>query len=105
MDDTIIKNCTGFDWDHGNLEKSQNKHEVSRWECEQAFFNEPLLIYDDALHSKLESRHFALGQTDLNRPLMIVFTIRKNLIRVISARPMSRKERKYYEQAEENTEI
>ena len=99
----IIENCKGFDWDDGNVVKNQNKHNVSRWECEQLFFNEPLLIYNDEGHSELESRYFALGHTDLHRNLMIVFTMRNNLIRVISARPMSRKERKYYEQAEENS--
>jgi uncharacterized DUF497 family protein len=105
MDNEWIESCEGFDWDLGNFEKNQNKHLVSRWECEQLFFNEPLVIFDDEKHSKSESRHYALGQTDEHKKLMIVFTVRKNLIRVISARPMSRKERKHYEQAEKNTEI
>ncbi len=105
MDDKWIESCEGFDWDLGNFEKNQNKHQVSRWECEQLFFNEPLLIFDDQEHSKSESRHFVLGRTDLYRKLMIVFTVRNNLIRVISARSMSRKERKYYDKAEKNTEI
>ena len=100
MESHIIQNCTGFDWDVGNVEKNQKKHHASRWECEQIFFNEPLLIYHDEGHSKVESRYFALGHTDLNRELMIVFTVRTHLIRIISARPMSKKERKYYEQAE-----
>ena len=99
----IIENCKGFDWDDGNVGKNQNKHNVSRWECEQLFFNEPLLIYNDQGYSEIESRYFALGHTDLYRNSMIVFTMRNNLIRVISVRPMSRKEREYYEQAEENS--
>lgn len=106
MDDTWIESGEGFDWGLGNFEKNQKKHQVTRWECEQLFFNEPLVIFDDEKHSKSESRRFALGQTDLHRKLMIVFTMRNNLIRVISARPMSRKERKYYEEeVEKNTEI
>jgi uncharacterized protein len=42
-----------------------------------------------------------LGQTDARRLLFIVFTIRDDLIRVISARPMSRRERRVYEHAKE----
>ena len=103
MNLTFIENCEGFDWDSDNIDKNQNKHQVTRWECEQSFFNEPLLINPDERHSQLEPRYFALGQTDTHRLLMIVFTVRCNLIRVISARPMSAKERKYYEQAEENS--
>lgn len=105
MDDKWIKDCEGFDWDLGNFEKNQNKHQVSRWECEQLFFNEPLVVFDDQRHSRSKSRQYALGQTDEHRKLMVVFTIRKNLIRVISARRMSRKEGKHYEQAEKNPEI
>ncbi len=90
--------CIGFEWDAGNLEKNWNKHKVSAIECEQIFFNQPLLIYNDDEHSNIENRRFALGQTDKKRLLFVAFTIRKNLIRIISARNMSRKERKFYEQ-------
>lgn len=100
MESNIINNCKGFDWDLGNIEKNQKKHDVSRWECEQLFFNEPLLIHIDERHSQSEPRHFALGQTDAQRLLMIVFTVCNNLIRIISARPMSKKERNYYENTE-----
>ncbi len=78
MEDNLIANCEGFDREHANFEKNQKKHNVSRWECEQLFFNEPLLIHDDEKHSRSESRYFALGQTDMHRKLMIVFTIRYN---------------------------
>ena len=88
---------TGFDWDDGNLHKNWEKHKVHHWEAEQVFFNEPLLIYTDEKHSKCESRCYALGQTDKKRMLMIVFATRGESIRVISARDMSRKERKIYE--------
>ncbi len=92
----MLHDCIGFDWDKGNIDKNWIKHEVSPSECEQIFFNHPLLIQDDLVHSKIEKRFYALGKTDLKRRLFIVFTIRKNLIRVISARDMSRKERKVY---------
>lgn len=92
----IFSNCTGFIWDDGNSEKNCILHQVSRNECEQVFFNAPVLVGDDVLHSQSEKRWFLLAKTDNNRQLFLVFTIRKNLIRVISARNMSKKERSIY---------
>ena len=92
----ILHQCCGFDWDEGNTDKSWLKHKVSPSECEQIFFNHPLVIQDDIIHSKSEQRFYALGQTDSKRFLFIVFTVRNNFIRVISARDMSRKERRVY---------
>lgn len=92
----LLAECTGFDWDDGNKEKNWINHQVTFAECEELFFNQPLAVADDALHSKDENRHYALGQTNAGRLLFISFTIRQKLIRVISARDMSRKERKVY---------
>jgi len=93
----VIEQCEGFQWDIGNSEKNWDKHGVSRKDCEEAFFNQPLLLVPDLAHSKQEQRYFVLGQTDEKRRLFVAFTIRSNLVRVISARDMSRKERKLYE--------
>ena len=92
--------CTGFEWDEGNVDKNWLKHKVSDVECEETFFNEPLLMAPDVAHSFREPRFYALGQTDTGRRLFVVFTIRGQLIRVISARDMSRRERKEYERAQ-----
>ncbi len=86
----------GFEWGQGNIDKNWLKHSVTPQETEQVFFNAPLIVADDAKHSKIEKRYFVLGQTDEDRPLFIAFTVRKKRIRVISARDMSRKERKVY---------
>ena len=71
-------------------------------EAEQVFFNLPLLLLDDASHSQKEHRLHALGKTDEGRTLHITFTLRQSgqLIRVISARDMHRKERTIYDQAD-----
>lgn len=90
---------TGFDWDAGNREKNWRKHGVSTGECEEVFFNLPLLFQDDPSHSTAEPRSLVLGQTNAGRCLFIAFTIRKDKIRVISARDMNQKERDHYEQA------
>jgi len=92
----ILNQCEGFDWDDGNINKNWLKHEVSPAECEQIFFNRPLVIQDDIKHSEAEKRFYALGRTDAKRNLFIAFTVRKKRIRVISARDMSRKEREVY---------
>jgi len=50
----------GFDWDEGNSRKSADKHDVTQAEAEQVFFNEPLLVAQDARHSAREARLHAL---------------------------------------------
>ena len=99
------KQIAGFDWDDGNARKSREKHDVRQSEAEQVFFNQPLLVVPDHQHSRDELRYHALGVTDDRRRLHITFTLRGagKLIRVISARDMHRKERKIYEQGQENT--
>ncbi len=92
----IIKPAS-FDWDKGNLDKNLTKHNVEVKECEVIFTNRPLKTYKDVRHSQKEDRYVALGTTDNNRLLYLVFTIRKYKIRIISARDMSRKERNLYE--------
>ncbi len=96
-----LPSLTGFDWDEGNLTKNWEKHSVRATECEEVFFNEPLLLFPDVRHSQAESRYYVLGHTNAGRRLFVVFTIRGDKIRVISARDMSRKERKVYEQSQE----
>lgn len=96
--------CKAFQWDDGNSDKNWMKHQVSHSECEQIFFNRPLITGDAVSGSHTETRYYALGQTDSGRLLFIAFTIRTNLIRVISARPMSRREREVYDNAQEETD-
>ncbi len=94
----IFPGITGFNWDEGNSEKAWQRHGVTQVEAEQVFLNRPLVVGDAPKHTDEETRQFVLGQTDQGRPLTVVFTFRRSLLRVISARPMSRKERKVYAQ-------
>ncbi len=96
-----LNRITGFNWDNGNQRKNE-KHGVTMAEAEQVFFNTPLLLLDDVTHSQKEPRLHALGKTDDGRTLHVTFTLRQSgqLIRVISARDMHRKERVIYDQAE-----
>ena len=97
---TLLQKCTGFEWDVHNAEKNWQKHRVTPSECEQIFFNRPRVVADDIRHSEEENRFYALGHTDARRMLFVVFTVRHDKIRVISARDMNRKERKVYESHE-----
>ena len=100
----ILAQCTGFEWDEGNSEKNWIRHKVSRVECEQVFFNHPLVFADDVEHSESERRYYTLGQTDRERRLFVVFAVRGCLIWVISARDMSREERSIYDEKSDSEE-
>lgn len=99
----LLESCHGFQWDKGNSLKSWVKHKVSEGEAEQVFLNEPLLLWEDKEHSEQENRSWAMGRTDQGRHLFVVFTIRKDLVRIISARNMNKKEREAYEKFKTNT--
>lgn len=96
-----LSQVVGFDWDRGNMVKNVQKHQVSCEEAEQVFFNRPLLLLDDKKHSRVEPRAKVFGRTNRERYLTVSFTIRDNLIRVISARPMNKREKKVYEKQAE----
>ncbi len=98
-----MENCTGFDWDDANTHKNWERHLVTPEEAEDVFFHEPLVVRGDLRHSKSEKRYYALGQTGVGRRLFVVFTVRRKLIRVISARDMNRNETEAYEKYEEET--
>ncbi len=87
----------GFEWDEGNSRKNEQKHGVTDREAEEIFFNKPLVI-GRSPKGEPEIRYAALGKTYGSRLLAVVFTIRSKRIRVISARPMSRREREFYEE-------
>lgn len=101
----LLASCEGFDWDEGNIGKNWIKHGVTDWECEEVFFNQPLALSSDRGHSQREDRYYALGQTDRGRPLSVSFTVRRRLIRPISARDMNAHERRIYEDAKEDTNV
>jgi hypothetical protein len=102
----IAPGCEEFEWDEHNSKKIWQKHRVSPSECEQIFFHQPLVVADDEKHSDQENRFYALGWTNNGRRIFAVFTVRGKKIRVITARDMSQKERKLYEeQIRKETEI
>ena len=93
-----------FDWDTGNRDKNWDKHRVSDSECEELFFNQPLVVCHGPSHSGEEKRLCAFGQTDAGRKLFVAFTMRRKLLRVVSGREMTRRERRFYATYEKREE-
>jgi uncharacterized DUF497 family protein len=95
-----LARIAGFDWDDGNARKSSDRHGVTQQEAEQIFIDSKLLILADEKRSGEEIRYQAYGETAAGHRLQVSFTLRQDgkLIRVISARDMSRKERARYAQ-------
>ncbi len=91
-----------FVWDQWNIQKNEIKHGVSRLESESAFYDPQYGLFQDLSHSTpRESRYVLFGESIENRVLMVGFTVRGARIRVITARPASRKERRIYEDGKE----
>lgn len=94
----VDKKTQEFEWDKGNIGKNL-KHNVKDREAEEVILDEGKVIYKDELHSITEKRYVLLGRTKKDRLLYIIFTKRKNKIRIISARDINKKEVDIYEKA------
>jgi uncharacterized DUF497 family protein len=86
---------SGFDWDAGNRSKCR-KHGVTTGDIE-SLFTKPVLIIDDPFDATIETRYRAIGRSNSGRLIFVVFTLRGDLIRPISARFMHAKEIERYE--------
>lgn len=94
----VVKQAFEFEWDEGNRDKPK-KHGLSQEETEEAFFDEDRVMFADWVHSATERRITLLGKTREGKILNITYTIRKNKIRVVTARPVNKKEVKLYEKS------
>lgn len=84
-----------------NLEKAKSnlqKHGISFEEAESVFEDVLARIKPDPDHSKFEQRFLIQGYSDKNRLLVVSFTDINNIIRIISARKSTNKEKKQYEE-------
>ncbi len=84
-----------FEWDEANKIKIRLRHNITTIEAEQAFFSNYSIFSDDK-HSAREKRYQIVGPNNAGQILFIVFTLRNNKIRIISARLASKKERNSY---------
>ena len=86
-----------FAWDTGNSQKNWKKHGISNEQAEETFFDEKKKIAKDIFHSGSEKRWILLGKSKQGTLLFIVFTLRGNIVRIISARKTNKKEAYLYE--------
>lgn len=77
-----------FDWDEGNKAKVIKRLSVEV--AQSAFLGEPLVFFDEK-HSEKEPRWFLMNVVN-GRAVALVFTVRNNKIRIVSARYMHRRE-------------
>lgn len=94
----IVKQAFEFEWDKGNSEKPK-KHGLTQEETEEAFLDEGKVIFGDWQHSVSEPKITLLGKTNKGRLLNITYTLRGSKIRVVTARPINKKEVHLYEKA------
>ena len=86
-----------FEWDKQKAKINQRKHNIS-FEEASTVFDDPLAVnFDDPDHSTGENRYLIIGLSDQARFLFVSYTDRNNKIRLISARLVTPKERRYYE--------
>lgn len=94
-----------FEWDGGNTDKNLIKHNVTNKEAEEVFTDKENFVFEDKKHSQREVRYGLFGKTKHDRKLAIVFIIRNDKVRVITARAMSKPERRSYEKIKSDTKI
>lgn len=87
-----------FDWDEKKNRSNQRKHGVSFQEARTVFYDESAIEFDDPDHSADEARFLLLGVSFRLRLLLVCHCLRENesVIRIISARRATRKERSFY---------
>lgn len=100
-----LSKIKGFQWDAGNTDKSYEKHGITPNKSEEVFLDGNLKVERDVKHSEVEDRFIALGKTIDGRILFEIFTIRRNNIRIISARTANKKERYKYEKAKKDSKV
>lgn len=87
-----------FEWDSEKAAKNLAKHGVSFEEAETVFGDPLGRIVTDPRHSADEDRYVLMGLSHQRRLLAVMFTERGEQIRIISARQVTRRERKSYEE-------
>lgn len=87
-----------FEWDEAKNESNRRKHGISFEEARTVFFDEEAIEYPDPDHSDLESRFLMIGRSFRLRMLLVCHCFRESgsVIRIISARKATRKERETF---------
>jgi hypothetical protein len=88
-----------FEWDTNKEKRNLSKHGVSFEDSCTVFGDPRSLTIPDPGHSRVEQRFITIGSSHRGKLLVVVHTERGDNIRIISARPASRRERQSYEES------
>jgi len=87
-----------FEWDERRAAANEKKHGVSFHEAATVFGDPLAITFADPDHSENERRYVTFGMSRVDRLLVVAHADRERRIRIISARTMTRHERKIYEE-------
>lgn len=87
-----------FNWDAEKAKHNRRNHGVSFPEAVTVFGDPLSKAVSDPDHSLIEDRYIIVGRSEMGRLLMVAYTDRNNEIRIISARELTRRERRQYEE-------
>ena len=90
--------CIRFEWDGRKAKKNEKKHGVSFEEASSSFGDIKSITISDPDHSDEEERLILIGTSVKNRQIVVVHTEKDDVVRIISARKATRKEKKQYEE-------
>jgi uncharacterized DUF497 family protein len=86
-----------FEWDEHKAATNEGKHGVTFEEAATCFYDPLQVAYYDPDHSEAEDREILIARSDHDRLLLVVYTLRGEAIRIISARRLTPKETRDYE--------
>ncbi len=86
-----------FEWNPQKADINKSKHGVSFDEASTVFADVLSITYPDLDHSEQEERYIIIGASNKNRVLIIAHVYRNDTIRIISARPATKREQAFYE--------
>jgi uncharacterized DUF497 family protein len=95
---SVYTTCVRFEWDPDKASHNLEKHGVSFDEARTVFDDSLFLAFADPDHSEGEERYLMIGQSAQGSLLVVAYTERRKVIRLISAREATRRERKTYEE-------
>jgi len=87
-----------FEWDEGKARENEAKHGVSFHEAVSCFYDPQQIAFYDPDHSEDEDREILIAHSSQGQLLVVVYTLRKDTIRIISVRRVTRQESKDYAQ-------
>lgn len=86
-----------FEWDEDKAVDNEHKHGVTFEEAASCFYDPHQTAFYDPDHSEEEDREILIAHSEQGRLLLVVYTLRGEAIRIISARRTTRKETRDYE--------